>query len=114
MFRGTTEETGETPPGHWRVAACDPPPPPLTLTGHLPQAADQQGLVVPVSEGDAVADAALVAVFDLVLALGVGHTQQVLLQQLRAAQHRAVVRKRRHEPADIRNSVLVPEGEELL
>lgn len=38
------------------------------------------------------------AVFDLMLQVSIGHTQQVLLQQLGAAQHRPVVREGRHEP----------------
>lgn len=38
------------------------------------------------------------AVFDLMLSICIRHTQQVLLQQLRTAEHGAVVREGRHHP----------------
>lgn len=68
------------------------------LTGHLPQAADEQRLVVAACKGDAVATSVLLLVLDLMFTVGVRHTQQVLLQQLRAAQDRTVVGEGRHEP----------------
>ena len=68
------------------------------LTCDLSETADEQRLVVTEGEGDAVTQAVLVAVFDLMLSPCVRHTQQVLLQQLWTAQHWTVVRKGRNEP----------------
>lgn len=69
------------------------------LTCDFSQGADEQRLVVAAPKGDAVAESALMAVFDLMLCVGIYHTQQVFLQQLWTAQHRAVVREGRHKPA---------------
>lgn len=71
----------------WRWLTCD-----------LSKAADKQSLVVTVPKGDAVTQSVLMAMFDLMLFIGIDHTQQVLLQQLWTAQHWAVVYKRCHKP----------------
>lgn len=68
------------------------------LTCNLSEAADKQSLVVTVTKGDAVTQSVLMAMFDLMLFVSIDHTQQVLLQQFRTAQHWAVVYKRCHKP----------------
>lgn len=68
------------------------------LTCNLSEAADKQSLVVTVTKGDAVTQSVLMAMFDLMLFVSINHTQQVLLQQFRTAQHWAVVYKRCHKP----------------
>lgn len=77
------------------------------LTCHLPEAADEEGLVVIHVERDAVTQRLVLGVFDAVFGIGVGHTEQVLLQELGAAQHRAIIGERRHEPADIRLGIFI-------
>lgn len=51
------------------------------LTGHLPQAADQQSLVVAAGKRDAVTQPVHQAVLDAMFPVCVGDTQQVLLQK---------------------------------
>lgn len=92
MFSGTTgRRQGQkisdkhlqleaTPPGHMMPSAGE-----LEvgggLTGHLPQAADQQGLVVAAGKRDAVTPAVHQAVLEAMVSIQVGDTQQVLLQK---------------------------------
>lgn len=70
----------------------------MCLTGDLPQAADEQRLVILWSKWNAVTQSVLMAVFELMFCIYIRHTQQVLLQQLRAAQHRTVVDEGSHKP----------------
>lgn len=71
------------------------------LTCHLSQAADEEGLVVIIVEWDAETQRLVLDVFDVVFRIGIVHTEQVLLQELRAAQHRAVIGERCHKPTAI-------------
>lgn len=71
------------------------------LTCHLAQAADEQRLVVALCKRDAVTQSVLMVVLDLMFSVSICYTQQVLLQQLGAAQHRAVVQEGGHEPAPL-------------
>lgn len=68
------------------------------LTRHLSETADEEGLVVGHVERDAVAQCLLLVVFDVMLCISISHTQQVLLQQLGAAQDGAIIRKGGHKP----------------
>lgn len=108
MLRGTTgrqESRTDVEGDHWRTVRgvdvdllLQVDSDAAGLTGHLPQAADEQRLVVPPSKGDAVAASVLLQVLDQMFMVGVRHTQEVFLQQLRAAQDRTVVGEGRHEP----------------
>lgn len=55
------------------------------LTCHFAQAADEQRLVVALCKRDAVTQSILMVVLDLMFSVSTRYTQQVLLQQLRAA-----------------------------
>lgn len=70
------------------------------LTGHLPQAADQQSLVVAAGKRDAVTQAVHQAVLGTMFSACVGDTQKVLLQKFGAAQHSTVIQEGGHKPAE--------------
>lgn len=55
-------------------------------------------MVIALGKRDAVAQSVLRVVLDLMLPVGVCHAEQVLFQQFRTAQHRAVVQERGDKP----------------
>lgn len=87
MFNGITERTEEESV-RWSAGNLSQGRRGISeLTRHLSKAAYEQRLVVAQGEWDAVTQPVLMPVFDFMVSICIRHTQQVLLQQLRTAQH---------------------------
>lgn len=99
MFSGMTGKKDRSQRGH--IATAETFRGSSGLTCHLAQAADEQRLVVTLCKRDAVTQSILMVVLDLMFSVSIRYTQQVLLQQLGAAQHRTVVQEGGHKPAPL-------------